>query len=292
MTAIFALAIPHCAWLPERVTSMARLKDQLGNRPKFYKEFAEKEPNWSWSEKLWNWAIATGATHLVQLQDDIEVDAGFWPNLRAMVDARPDDIIGLESINPLAKYMTSSWYTDGDCCVGVAYVIPVPVLVTMMQWRNSLPSGLVQNVNEDDLIGLFALCTQRKIWHPVVTIVDHDTTVPSSYKNDAHPNRKPVMTTVRGDVQSGPLHGMRVPHMGNWYGPRLATTAKQLGYTLSDEDDTGQQAIVALATCDEFNLCCLCARNPPSVHGQTGLKLCVQCVSASSNALLARMVVR
>ena len=114
MTApVFCLAIPTTAdWRPERADSLKRLRLELSipdgapdglrdfNYPPpvaHYKEFREKAPNWVWSRDLWRWGVEMGqqgATHLVQLQDDVLPMPGFWPVLRAMVEGNP--IAGVE----------------------------------------------------------------------------------------------------------------------------------------------------------------------------------------------------
>ena len=63
-----ALAIPHTPWKPERVESLQRLLKQWAGMDGTFKLFTDKEPNWSWSEKLWHWGFDTGASHLLQLQ--------------------------------------------------------------------------------------------------------------------------------------------------------------------------------------------------------------------------------
>ena len=219
----FALAIPTTAdWVPERAASLERLKAQLGHRPVYYREFRDREPNWSWSGKLWEWGLRCARAHLVQLQDDVVVGPEFWPTLRAMVDERPDDIIGLESV--LAP--SSPWYTSGDGLIGVGYVLPPDVLAWLIDWREGLRPGAIQSLNEDQLLGLYAHVSGRRIWHPVPTIIDHDVEIVSTYGNDHHSHRRPAKSTVRGDAPPAswePIYPM--PHVPLFYGqatPRLA----------------------------------------------------------------------
>ena len=218
----FALGIPHCPWLPERVASFDRLKSQLGNRPVYYREFTDREPNWSWSAKLWQWAYDTGATHLIQLQDDVEVCSDFWPQLRSMVEAVPANIIGLESVLDLG----AKWYSTSDGLIGVGYVVPRDILGEILKWRaEKLRPGSAERLNEDQLIGLFCFTAGRRIYHPTPTLIDHDVTIGSTYGNDHHSHRRPVKSLVRGDPApvSWLLSGL-VPHRERFYGatPRIA----------------------------------------------------------------------
>ena len=242
----FSLAIPHCPWVPERVESVQRLERLLGirhfdqdagrdyvipgRRPHQYTDhvawFTDREPNHSWSGKLWKWGYSTGATHLVQLQDDVIVDANFWPNLRAMCEAVPDQIIGLESVHPLSRQVYDNggnWYTTADGLIGVGYVLPRAVLAELLEWRSArLRPGAIEAISEDTLIDVFCMSTGRKVWHPVPTIIDHDVAMASTYGNDKHAHRRPLVTTVGGDVVHG--YGVGdVPHLGRFYQttPRL-----------------------------------------------------------------------
>lgn len=233
--ASIALGIPHTPWNAPRIETMDRLRTQLGNRPAYYREFTEKEPNHSWSTKLWAWGLATGADYLLQLQDDVQVTNEFWPHLRMMLEAVPDQIIGLESVHPVSQMLYErggSWYTTADGLIGVGYVFPRDVLFEFMAWRqNKLRPGAIYAISEDTMIDVFCMATGRKVWHPVPTIIDHDVSLSSTYGNDHHSHRRPVVTTVRGAISRSnwmrtPIttgHEYTAPHMGRFYQmtPRL-----------------------------------------------------------------------
>jgi hypothetical protein len=222
MTPSFALGIPHTPWVPERVETLARLHTQLGldtpdaPHPAVFRLFADKEPNWSWAERLWNWALGVDATHLLQLQDDVIVGAEFWPQLTAMVHAVPDQIIGLESVLDIG----APWYTTGDGLIGVGYVVPLPVLAHFLTWRRTqLRPGAVQALNEDQLMGIYAFATGQRIFHPRPTIIDHDAEIASTYGNDRHSHRRPARSTVRGDAPPASWQPPEfIPHRAKFYG--------------------------------------------------------------------------
>jgi hypothetical protein len=235
IAATVALAIPHTPWIPERVKSLARLESQLGSlmgpgpiRPDWTpwggpgRLFAGREPNWSWSEKLWTWGIETECDYLLQLQDDAIVGPDFWADLRTMLHWVPDQIIGLESVHPASRLIHDqggSWYTTSDGLIGVGYAFPRPALIEFDHWRKTrLRAGSRQQINEDTLVNLFCLSTGRRVWHPVPTIIDHDIALASTYGNDLHTHRAPIITTVRG-AKSGTWYSdsRPVPHMGRFY---------------------------------------------------------------------------
>jgi len=200
MTATLAFAIPHCPWIESRVESYGRLFVATRNGPQVaFKCFDERESNRVWSQKLFRWALDTGASHLLQLQDDAIVAPNFWPALHAMIEAQPDRIIGLEATHPLIPVQHKAgrrWYRD-YWLIGVGYVFPRALLVEYVAWCEANPER-VAKTNEDSLISEWAYEKKVPIWHPIPTVLDHDLGVPSTYGNDAHHEysmyRRPLVT--------------------------------------------------------------------------------------------------
>jgi hypothetical protein len=195
------LAIPHAPWVPGRGESFARLMRELKSvdAPCLlidHAVFGEKEPNWSWSRKLWSWGMFGKHDYLVQLQDDVLVAPAFWAALSAMLTALPDQVIGLESAHPAMRTLSRDghrWCTSRAWMVGVGYVIPRAALAELMKFRESFDAE-ARRTNEDEFIARWCVATGRSVWHPMPTIIDHDTDVASTYGNDAHTHRRPVVT--------------------------------------------------------------------------------------------------
>lgn len=272
----FAFGLPHTPWVPARVESFARLKDQL----KFPRDgdvhllspdervFSERASNNVWSLVMWTWAAEMNRTHFLTLQDDAIVAPDFWRALRALVAAHPDEIIGFEVVHPLTRALAEEghrWFTTSDMLIGVGYVVPLPVLRDFLAWRKAalrpgateaLDAGGKPVLTEDTLLALFCLATGRRLWHPIPTIIDHDTSLESTYGNDAHGARRPP---VRWDEGAGeadlsdpefwsaePPFGT-VPHVGRFY---EATPALAYAYVLDAtpadytrwRSDTGNEA--------------------------------------------------
>lgn len=166
--------------------------------------FADRAPNWAWSEAMWRWALETGAAHALFLQDDVIPAPNFWPALTAMLAAAPDKVIGLEQAHPAGKRLALEghrWMTTSDMLIGPGYVFPRTELAEFLKWRrDALRPGAVENIPEDTLIGVWSLATGRRLWHPIPTIIDHDTSIESTYGNGAHANRRPTVTWRDGDV--------------------------------------------------------------------------------------------
>lgn len=201
-----ALGIPHCPWKPERVQSLARLFEQLGiggedtsAPPHHCRVFGELGPTRAlvWAQKLWAWGAEVDADYFLTLQDDVEVAPNFWAALEAMLRVLPDEVIGLHTSHPLAPELCRDdvrWVTTSDGLQGVGYVMPRKLLVEFREWLASHVKDLEgYPEGEDTLIGLWCLATGRRIYHPVPTIIDHDTSIASAYGNDRHGNRRPTV---------------------------------------------------------------------------------------------------
>lgn len=199
----FCLGLPHTPWNPARVESFGRLMKALtpatnGHPVHSFGVFDEKSPNRVWAQKLWRWAASTSATHLVQLQDDVEPSPEFWARLHAMVTANPNVIIGLEAAHPNGPDLNARgdrWYVTNSWLVGVGYVFPIPLLREFLAWCDANPEQ-VESHNEDDLINVWVSSTNgpKQCWHPIPTLIDHDTSIPSTYDNDTHALRRPTVT--------------------------------------------------------------------------------------------------
>jgi hypothetical protein len=237
-----ALGIPHTPWIPARVESVRRLRGSLGVAESYtigdtfdhLREFTDREPNYVWSERMWTWGAETDASHFLTLQDDVTVAPNFWPALRAMLESVPDQVIGLEVVHPAARALALDGhrsFTTTDGIVGVGYALPTTLLREFLHWRaTELKPGAIEAITEDTLLALWCMVTGRRVWHPLPTIIDHDTTIASTYANDEHSNRRPL---VRWDTNPDcPLEhaqnwrqGPPAPHLGRFYDstPTLAT---------------------------------------------------------------------
>jgi hypothetical protein len=247
------LSISHTPWVPERVQSMARLLDELGLRvehsmgvwgplPELLEAVrleTERAPNHVWSERMWRLALEEKVTHCAFLQDDVRVAPNFLRALYAMLEAVPHVVVGLEAVHPAGMSIARTggrWYTTGDGLIGVGYVFPRPLLEQFLEWRASaLKPGALEAITEDTLVDVWAVATGRRIWHPVPTLLDHDTTIASTYGNGEHPYRRPSVTWRDGDVGGWELEGLEhaagwrpredVPHLGAFYGHRVSGLA-------------------------------------------------------------------
>lgn len=233
----YCIAVSHTPWVPERVETYKRLCDSLQLDswdtvpPGRFKCFDEKEPNGVWSRKMWAWAAAQAVDWCVFLQDDTVVSPSFHSDLEHAI-AKAWDIIGLQVAHPIAPGLFNEGYlafTTTDAVVGVGYAVWRETLREFLDWL-SAHEDVAAGISEDTLLGAWCALTGRNIYHPIPTCVDHDTTVPSTYANDGHGNRRsrvnwtaPKRDTIRTDT----------PHAGCFY-----NTTPDLARLLGCDDAT------------------------------------------------------
>jgi hypothetical protein len=274
------LAIAHTPWLAERVTSMARLREQLSSGHAYLtdqREFTDRAPNAVWSEMMWRWAAESSAEWCLFLQDDAEVAPNFWAALHAILEALPvdADVVGLQATHPACPALATEGVrlvTTTDALIGVAYVVRRAALREFLRWRaTGLHPGWNEPgprfLSEDTMLGLWCAITGRKVFHPIPTIVDHDTTIQSTYGNDAHVHRRPLVTW-RDAGKYGPwdleesdfwmgggaqrnAHGLGPPHLGRFYPSTPDTAALHVrGFTVDQyaalKADDGAPVLVGL----------------------------------------------
>ena len=191
------LVIPHTPWIPARVKSMQRLRDQLGKWDGPYLELTERASNKQWPRKMWQWALDSGADTFCTLQDDTLIAPCFWPALRAMLPSVGEHaVLGLSAVHPIGVEIQRQglrWYRTQSWLVGWAYAMRRPALAGFVAWYDDNPE-LVARHNEDDLINEWVRASGRTTWHPVPTLVDHDTSIESTYANDSHVHRRASVT--------------------------------------------------------------------------------------------------
>ncbi|HLK36568.1 MAG TPA: hypothetical protein VKU41_07425 [Polyangiaceae bacterium] len=192
-----ALGIPHLPDGGARDAVMAKLRRTLGTiLPEHYREFTDKEPNRVWARKMWKWGLDSGAEFFLTLQNDSEVmPEGFWPALHAMLETLPrGGILGLASVHPGAREaikLGHRWYRTRAWAIGWGYGLWREDLEALLEHEASSKDGATDN--EDQFVNRFVGETDRSVWHPVPSIVDHRTELESNYGNDDHTNRRAVV---------------------------------------------------------------------------------------------------
>lgn len=157
----------------------------------------EREPNHSWAFKMREKWIASGCDVGLTLQDDTIVPEDFAPMFHAMLSYLPTrSVLGLASSHPLQTeiyrqghryYRTKAWV------IGWGYAMHMVDVEEFHKWTIANPIR-TQTTNEDSLLNEWIIETSRDVWHPVPAIIDHDTSLASTYANDDHVHRRPMVT--------------------------------------------------------------------------------------------------
>ena len=205
-----ALAIPTCQWDPHRVQSLANLKEQLKirndrdecshARVSIFPSVGPT-PNWVWSGQVFDWLADQDTEWSMLMQDDVVLVPDYWDVLRAALAGAASagaEAFCLFTIPPPAGSFAqagANWLTTTDWMVGPNWIVKTSFM-REFAWEfrakrlrpgwnepdpatNRLRSGL----NEDTLLGLACAAYGKRIWHPLPSLVDHDTSVPSTYGN-------------------------------------------------------------------------------------------------------------
>lgn len=255
-----------------------------------YREFTDREPNRVWSGKMWSWGVETGAEWFVTLQDDSLIAPCFWSALRAMMEAVPDTcrVLGLSSVHPMGREIERRghrWYRTAAWCIGWGYAIRRDDLAEFLAWRVTHPSE-VAHFNEDSLLNHWIRTTGRTAWHPVPTIVDHDTSIDSQYANDQHAHRRSSVTWR--DYGEGSLTD---PSWWRSYGGAARDVANEGGIEMLEGATLGlavhsrEKGEPAVLPVPRPMHCWFCEVRPTRLQVANGASICTVCVAKAVDAI-------
>lgn len=204
----FACAVSHTPWHSERVKAMGGIRAAIKTVHMPYTEVTLRAPNWEWSRIMWEWGASQLATHLVFLQDDIEVAPDFWAIVRAMVTAHPTRVFSLISNHPLAKRALDSgrhFYQCGEL-LGTGYVMPTVLLGAFLEHRRTLTEAERRDC-EDWQTTRWLARTGRRALHPIPAPIQTLPGIETTNPAISYPYRKAAidwrsLTTWGGDFTS------------------------------------------------------------------------------------------
>lgn len=183
-----SVAIQHTPWIPERVDALGEMVQAIPRRVPT-RIFRDRRPErMLWEEfktvlalDQWEWSLKTECTHHLFLTDDLHMAPNFWLALNAMIEAKPNAIIGLLSNHPQAVEEAAkgnTWYRCNSWIVGPAYVVPTEHLRGFLAWYSNLrddadPGGR-RWFNDDSALNEWnSLYGPKESWHPLPTIIEH-----------------------------------------------------------------------------------------------------------------------
>ena len=216
----FSLLINHTPWIPERVAALRRMLGELAdtwaartyadpwvmvNGPMPYylhdtdyrdagaldrADPSNPKPRYvDFTIAQWRWAAKQDVTHHIFMTDDLYFMPRFWDALAAMVDAKPEAIIGLLSNHPKAVELAPTgehWYRCNSWIVGPCYVVPHVHMLPLLAWAES--NGCTgQGWSDDSTLNEWnTFHGPAESWHPVPTIIKHDRGTVSTWAHTGH----------------------------------------------------------------------------------------------------------
>lgn len=194
------MSVTHAAHLPQRRHSFQRLLAALSDDDslpagELWHVESERAPAHVWSMNQWTWgAAAESADWICFLQDDALPCERFLRVLSAALASAKSDIVCLTHSGLLVDALSSCrargvhWMHSPDGLIGYGYAIRQSVLSTMLSWFEQwlVPGAREAIQGEDRHINLFAMATGIPIAHTLPALVDHDTSIDSTWDNPKH----------------------------------------------------------------------------------------------------------
>jgi hypothetical protein len=213
------IVITHASFDAGRRAALERLIEQLrqdGAMPWHIICDSERKGSlWCW-ERAMARGLETDATHIVWLPDDAILSKGFGACLLKAIEAKPNDVFDCCVNHTQAKEPNpGGWYSTLEGYCGGGGVMPREILQEHLQWRDT---HLHRDVANDLGVNMWAMATRRLIWKTGISLIDHDTTIPSLDGNDDHECRRPMhfMPDVTGiTAWDGPSYTYVRTYRGN-----------------------------------------------------------------------------
>lgn len=243
MTPTFSLVVNHAPWCENRrSTAWALLVEAIGCATSTLLHDIDyrggsgnpKDKPVLFSVNQWNWSAQQKTTHHVFMTDDLELAPGFWAILNAMVQAAPDDVIGLLSNHPKAPDLAREgwhWYRTHSWVVGPCYVLPHAACVDLADWaERRWPDETWDKLGwaDDSELNHWVMTRGRKqALHPIPTPIEH-MRGPSTWSHTGHGDEYSHERVSWKSNQWMADHNMAVPEWWTGKGGPQASTMLEL----------------------------------------------------------------
>jgi hypothetical protein len=153
--------------------------------------------------------------------DDLTLTNDFLPAAIAAIEARPNELVSFTNHMPsLKSYHAHNmrWATSDALLASQTWALPTPLLREFLEWRSEClnPSALEFPVGDPDfiscdgLVNIWALATDRRIFHTIPALVLHNVDeMGSTYGNDGDWGRRSIVlptTPLPMDWAGEPVH--------------------------------------------------------------------------------------
>lgn len=201
------LCVPHAAHVESRIPSMERLRGQIGNWPDPYIEITHKGPHWEWAMKLWeagrDACDGDPNSTFITIQDDVTIPENFYDVLQAVFTAVPDKIVAGLTPHAVAREIARGggrWMRTRSWILGNMYSIPGAMMPEFYDYAERNLASLRMTC-EDQFTARFCVETGRDTWHPLPSLVEHDTSVPSTWGADDSMHRRAIVSFRNFDTK-------------------------------------------------------------------------------------------
>jgi hypothetical protein len=235
MKSTFSLVVNHTPWRPERVKAKEAMLLELlplsRGVPFLLHDDDYRGLPWqdvgkvAWHLTQWRWAAAQSTTHHIFCTDDLHLAPRWWDVLEALVEAAPNNPIGLLSNHPRGPELAADgwrWYATNSWLVGPCYCLPHDLLVGFVAWYESLPKGPHTErgtqawYNDDNSLNEFiSYQGPARTLHPLPTIVEHRLDLESTVGHGDRHSRERLSWRARRsvrDLEGGGFEWVAEPH--------------------------------------------------------------------------------
>lgn len=222
------IVVTSAAFRPERKAALDRLLAEL--RPQcsavgvpllVHEDREAKGSLGPWLHVLAEGAAWPDVTHVTYLPDDAILVPHFIEVLLACIEAQPEAILCFQSNHEgsrIAAVDGARWYTTPDGFTAFGGTMPVQWVREHLAWRKTALRD-DRTVQGDEGVNAWAMCTGRRIFKSLPSLVDHDLTIPSADGNDHHAElspRRPLVWDPEADLRRVDWGGP-VVHLGPTY---------------------------------------------------------------------------
>lgn len=211
------IAVMHAAFEPARGATLAALLERLGGEgPRVHVERDhDRAGAWAVARRCWERGLASGASHVIVMNDDALPCLGFRDVARAAIAGNPREVLCFYSNHPTdtANVLVGPWRTSVDGLVGVACAMPASEVRAFLAWHDE---SFIGDYSDDGRINLWAMCTRRLIWTTLPSLVDHQLPTGSLVGNAGGQHRRPVVPPL-DDMTKCEWRTVARSHVGRVY---------------------------------------------------------------------------
>lgn len=174
-----AIVIAHPQWDERRREMMDRLEATLHPQciahdvPLIIHRHDHRESHLPGAIEAIQVGLASGATHITALPDDVILVPHFVEVLRNIIAARPDDILDLLSNHRDAPKIETPWYSSVDGNVMFGGTMRSEMWLHYLLWREAALLDPA-SVPIDTGLNLWAMTQGRTTYKPLPSLVQHD----------------------------------------------------------------------------------------------------------------------